>query len=332
MNDLSNFKISEFPLNELKWSKDLLFFEGPLLSEYKSRDSQVYLKYWCDCNESFNRWIYFKVSEQDRLRLVLGESSIREVMINQPESFLFITDENADVVNTYMVSNNLIPETYIPSDNSYLDISEYLGDENITSMVFEDEWNIDSLKVLYRKFSQVFDFIYVSKNRSLNSSTLPWKGGFSSVHFYNTLASFVPKNKSCSLNAVHYASPGYMKIKCNSDSSSEALKSINDYIHNETHISELYNSLQGRFRSLELNHKSSELDAVNAFDSDSECIRFYEQLSQSLLGDNVGWLNDGFGNNFVRAKIIMAHKRRLESFSEFIKDKSVRVVSDIFSQ
>ncbi|WP_024597132.1 MULTISPECIES: DUF6575 domain-containing protein [Pseudoalteromonas] len=329
MENLDRFKVTKFPLSELEWSKDLIYFEGPLLSEYRSRNNTVYLKYWCDCNENHNRWLYFKIQEQDRLRLVLGEKSIKEVIVNQPDSFLFIVDEDEVTLETYMVGNDEIPKSYIPSDDSFLDISEYIGDTNITSMVFEDEWNIDLLKELFKKFKQVFDFIYVSNNKSINSTTLPWLGGFSSVHFYNTLASYVPRDKGCKLEAIYYASPGYMKVKCETANSDLTLHAIKKYLQNESTISEVYSELYYRISDLGLNQKLTK-DAALAFYSDNDCKRLYKELSALLLNDGIDWLDGGFDNDFVRSKIIMAHLRRLKTLSSFIRDGSVRVVDDIF--
>ena len=171
--------------------------------------------------------------------------------------------------------------------------------------------------------------VFPTNNKSINSTTLPWLGGFSSVHFYNTLASYVPRDKGCKLEAIYYASPGYMKVKCETANSDLTLHAIKKYLQNESTISEVYSELYYRISDLGLNQKLTK-DAALAFYSDNDCKRLYKELSALLLNDGIDWLDGGFDNDFVRSKIIMAHLRRLKTLSSFIRDGSVRVVDDIF--
>ncbi|NAX47902.1 hypothetical protein CAG70_13015, partial [Photobacterium halotolerans] len=94
MHKLIGSQLKNLPLGNLTWKRDLLYFEGPLLSEYYTEKGETFLKYWCDCNEDYHRWMLFKIKEQDRLRLVLGEKSIHAVIQEQPDFFVFFSDEN----------------------------------------------------------------------------------------------------------------------------------------------------------------------------------------------------------------------------------------------
>lgn len=323
--------LESLPLGDLRWKRDLVYFDGPLLSEYDTEKGETYLKYWCDCNKTHNRWLYFKIKEQDRLRLVYGDKSIKEVMVNQPDLFFFLADEGT-VGNRYqMVEGTNLPPDYYPTDDSYLDIEDYEEDLNTTSLIFEDQWDFEELKDIYRKFTQIYDFIFVA-NGGLNrfGSAMPWQGGFSAVHFYNKIRDIMGVSDRSKLDAIHYASPGYMKIKANTDTSNLALEAIRTYADKKDEVDKYYLELQNRIKELGLNGKSPN-SAVNEFSSDQQCLFYFNNL-KSLLSISSPWLNDFVDTDFERAKIIQAHIRRLRYFYSFISERNVRVVSRILSE
>ena len=300
MKTLEGSTFNTLPINNLIWKRDLLYFDGPLLSEFRSSKGEIYLKYWCDCDEEFNRWMLFKIKEKDRLRLVLGEKSIYEVINNQPDSFVFFIDENINNAILKMVISSNIPNSYIPEEDSFLDIEDYREDSNITSLVFENEWEIKPLQDVYRKFTQVYDFLFVSNkvNRNLGV-TMPWQGDFSTYHFYNKIKEFIPREMQSHLNAIHYASPGYMKISSENDIANLALEAIQDYAQNKQTINSNYLELSNRIKELELN-KITPDSAIQKFSSDSLCIRFYSQLKKDLIEVDSSWLNSFVSTDFER--------------------------------
>lgn len=321
--------LDSLPISTLIWKRDLIYFEGPLLSEFSSITGEVYLKYWCDCNDEFNRWMFFKIKEQDRLRLVLGEKSIYEVITHQPDSFVFFSDENSNDSLYKMVMATEIPESYIPEKDSFLDIEDYQEDSNLISLVFENEWEFKALQDVYRKFTQVYDFLFVSNKANGNlGATMPWQGGFSTYHFYNKIKEFIPKKQQIKLNAIHYASPGYMKISSENEIANLALIAIQDYSQNKSTIDTNYLELGNRIRELELNRLTPDF-AISAFSADSLCLQYYSQLKDDLVGVDQAWLNSFVRTDFERCKMLMGHFRRVRSFHGHLSDEAIRVVTNI---
>jgi hypothetical protein len=329
MEILDGNKLNSHPISGLSWKRDLIYFEGPLLSEFSSSTGETYLKYWCDCDEEFNRWMFFKIKEQDRLRLVLGEKSIHEVIKNQPDGFVFFADENDHNSIFKMIIATDIPHSYMPEEDSFLDIEDYEEEANIISLIFENEWEFKALQDVYRKFTQVYDFLFVSNKVNKNlGSAMPWQGGFSTYHFYNKIKEFIPKLEQSNLNAIHYASPGYMKISSQSEIANLALEAIQDYSENKKAIDSNYLELGNRIKELELNQMSPG-SAILEFAADAICLQFYSQLKDDLLGIDPIWLNSFVASDFERCKMLMGHFRRLKSFHGHLGDEAVRVVTNI---
>ncbi|QIJ05521.1 hypothetical protein [Shewanella chilikensis] len=331
MINLSGHILNSLPLGDLTWKRDLIYFEGPLLSEFVSERGEIFLKYWCDCDNQYNRWIYFKIKEQDRLRLVQGEISLYQVMRDQPDSYFFFADENESSGYFKLVPESQVPNEYFPEEDSFLDVRDYTEDESVTSLLFEDEWDFEDLKTLYRKFIQAYDFLYLSVNSSqrLNNS-MPWQGGFSTVHFFNKIKDLIPSGLDGSLNSIHYASPGYMKLRTDSNVSRHLLFAVKHYMDNRNDVDTVYLELSNRIRELELNKMAVD-SARNSFVLDVVCMRLYQNLFQLLPSVDNNWLRGFVDTDFERCKILMAYVRRLRSIDSFLNEKNVRVVTSIFS-
>ena len=319
-------ELSTFPLTGLSLISHLVYFEGPLLSQLKADNGSVYFRHWCDCDHNYNRWMYFRVVEQDRLRALIGEKTLFELITANPDSFVFICDEHDDERISYFVPVKEIPESYLPERDFKL---EYAGASDYsTAMVFEDEWEFDQLKELYKKFSQVYDFICLSSNNFGSIfNRLPWQGGFSSVHFYNKLKGFVPKRYQSGLESIHYASPGYMKITTDAKVAEHVFESIQHYFENRKDIDDTYGNLQSLIKGLDLNRIQYK-DAITEFDQDDMCMREYRKFSGSFKNVDISWFNNNTESNFERCKILMAHFRRISALTQFIQEGTVRFLTD----
>lgn len=326
MLNLNGSPLKSLPITGLTWERDLLYFDGPLLSEFRASNNEKYLKYWCDCNESYNRWMYFRIKEEDRLRLVLGELSLLECIKNKSTSFVFFVDENEIKSEYQLVNLSEIPNDYLPETDAYLNIDEYIEDSNVASLVFEDNWKFDDLKEVYKKLTQIYDFIFVAKKQLGTSGGMPWQDGFSVMHFYNKLKDMIPRPSKSYLEAIHYASPGYMKINVDSEIANVTFEAINKYKNEKKIIDQIYSDLYTRIKTLDLNNISL-TNAITEFSKDKDCQQYYKLLVQKLYCVESAWLDKFANTDFERSKILMAHTRRLKSFLNFIEDGRIRVVT-----
>lgn len=328
MINLNGSILQKLPLQNLSWKRDLIYFEGPLLSEYSEKNGEKYLKYWCDCDDEYNRWMLFRIKEEDRLRLVLGEIPLFNCIKEKAGSFVFFIDENEIDSKYQLVDLRDVPKEYFPELDSNLNIEDYVEDKNITSLVFEDNWQFEDLKEVYRKLTQLYDFIFVAKKQLGNSGGMPWQDGFSAMHFYNKLKNIIPKVSNPNLNAIHYASPGYMKMEMDSDIAQLTFEAIEKYRVEKLLIDDTYSDLYNRIKFLGLN-KLTTSNAINEFSLDADCQKSFKLLSSKLYCVDQKWLNKFAVSDFEQCKILMAHTRRLKSFYSFIEDKRVRIVTSI---
>lgn len=113
--------ISNFPFDNLKKISDLVSFEGPVLSHFIDSSDNNILYYWVDQNDKLNRWLVWFVSSTDILSYLSKEITLLELIKKANNSIYFLVDINddIDVEKTVLLGFNDLPESYLPSNESY---------------------------------------------------------------------------------------------------------------------------------------------------------------------------------------------------------------------
>ena len=110
-----------FDFSNFKKIEDLIFFEGPLLSHYVSEKGDDYLFYWVDRDEKDNRWLVLRVSMANLQKYIGKELSLRELIENPNDGFLYSVDIDNDLQyhSVKLVQPSTLPEEYLPEEDSY---------------------------------------------------------------------------------------------------------------------------------------------------------------------------------------------------------------------
>ncbi|KHG40633.1 MAG: hypothetical protein HEQ20_13535 [Aphanizomenon flos-aquae KM1D3_PB] len=74
MENVLGCQLNEFLLN-LTYIVYLSYFDGSLLSVFKSEHGDFYIYNWCDVDNQFNRWLVFRVKRQSLIKYLEGELS-----------------------------------------------------------------------------------------------------------------------------------------------------------------------------------------------------------------------------------------------------------------
>jgi hypothetical protein len=127
MRELEGPRVVRCVVHELRWVKDFLYFDGPLISHFISDRSGDYLYVWCDCDERANRWMVFRVSDETIKRLEACESVpvLLDTIIPSAclDGFVYIVDVGSHGAIRLIRSVQLdkIPEDYKPRSGAVLD-------------------------------------------------------------------------------------------------------------------------------------------------------------------------------------------------------------------
>ena len=101
---------------------DFLFHEGPLLSHFidENNPHEHYLYKWADSDDSCNRWLIAKLSEEMLKDFFNKKISLRQIITQN--AFVYLLDLDNDLTEKAITIVNTadLPETYLPTQNAFL--------------------------------------------------------------------------------------------------------------------------------------------------------------------------------------------------------------------
>lgn len=126
MEPLIGYKIDRFPLPDLEYFSDLIYFEGPLLVHYIQRSNKHnYFYQWADTDGELNRWLVYRVEHQKVLDYIRGLEDLTSVLLSTSSDYIIVVDIDAEDVhqNVQMLHLEALPQDYISSEGSTYDLA-----------------------------------------------------------------------------------------------------------------------------------------------------------------------------------------------------------------
>lgn len=113
----------EFEISSLTRVNDLIYYDGPLLTNYISNDGFHYLFYLVDSDKLYNRWMIFKTDEQHLFDYIDNKTTLYNIITNCLNNYVtFIDiDNNKKLHNQKNVEVQNIPTVYLPDKDATYD-------------------------------------------------------------------------------------------------------------------------------------------------------------------------------------------------------------------
>ncbi|MDR1918984.1 MAG: hypothetical protein LBQ65_04975 [Tannerellaceae bacterium] len=126
MKTINGFDIS-FDFSKLTKISDLIYFDGPLLSHYKSNKGENYLFYWVDADDKYNRWIVIRTDISSILLYLEKRISLHAIITQPNDDFVYIVDidNGLNYHNIKLLPIASLPEDYTPTENSFYTFDVY---------------------------------------------------------------------------------------------------------------------------------------------------------------------------------------------------------------
>lgn len=220
-------KIDARTLSKHQWNADLIEFEGPLLSLYKSELGNDLLYAWLDCSSIRNRWCIIPVERKSLRDYLEQQKTLREIFVESEWLVIFHTGASAKRSSFLLTSWENLPEEYLPEADSYLtpDIATPAAEklaEEITESYFlglDGELYIDDFSLIPKIYQQLYSFHYglehldrPAVHGALSKLAGSWTGGFSAVNLFTGLNSVTPSIHRAKVAEIQFASPGHIKL------------------------------------------------------------------------------------------------------------------------
>lgn len=246
---------------ELEHVRDIEDFDGPLLSEFRSADGDVFLYCWCDCDEEVNRWIVVRTPLQTLFRYLVGRSTLRELVKDCRDRFVYIVDldQHAEARATWFITTEILPSQYIPGAQSYhpRDSSTEKGYQDV---YINKKWDSDYPK----KYLQAYGF-HTAFGEGGDPGDLKITYNLTTGWIFHTLFDIMQKNapagKRGDLAAVGFASPGYIRFSVDSEIAAGLRTAVSRYLAQRNRIRSLLDTLATASRD-EIHDGDYEIRAV----------------------------------------------------------------------
>ncbi len=212
------------------WIADLIYAEGPLLALFKGDRGNDTLILWLDCDRTRNRWVAFDVDRIDLRDYLNQRVSLKQLICKNEELMVFHTNDSSRRSSVKRLKLAEFPQDYMPSDESYWEPS--FGTLDANNLIIEaaeeyklgldgESWFLDDFSRVTRTYRQLYAFNYAIFQRARSAvrstvaeklSTLAWRGGFSTVQWFDALGAVTPSVHRVRVREIRYASPGYIAI------------------------------------------------------------------------------------------------------------------------
>lgn len=123
MQNIPGTRIATLPFSDAKHVRDLLYFDGPFISEFRSSTGMIYIYVWCDKDDRANRWFVFETSDLLVARVESQSITLREFIessVCDRMSYFIDNDGDGHSLATSMCTAGQIPGAYLPKPGALL--------------------------------------------------------------------------------------------------------------------------------------------------------------------------------------------------------------------
>src|ERR1700722_17200862 len=231
MKPLDAKRLPLLPVSGLSRVRDLVYFHGPLLTQFVSAHGDTYLYYWCDRDETSHRWMLIRVDEQVVLRLLHRFVPLDFVIPDGgQDDFVYFVDvgPNSSIKTVWFSKIPAVPEDYRPEKGTFLRDIPRLKNANYPVLI-EGQWDARQIMDFPRRFELAYSFLFTTK-RLLSKGCfggIYWHGGAASMHF-NRLIANIPTESRLSVQAIQYSSPGFVRFGVDYEIAELVARSVKD--------------------------------------------------------------------------------------------------------
>jgi len=192
-------------------------------------------------------------------------------------------------------------------------------------ILIDGRWDVADLSLFSDLVRDTYSFAY-ALTKSKVSLTLksiferyPWRGGSSSLAFFNSLSDFIKKDESVKVTKMQYASPGFLEFSLRSDVADLIKSLVIDINSNESSAGRAYDEARSYLRDKDWLTQSEEDIPDLTPEQIAEVEKIMSDLCEGLgLVDFKTHIFELSANNHLAGvKILLAFYRRLKKFADY---------------
>lgn len=325
----------------IKISSVLLAYEVPLIVLGLDGQERPYVGVnYADGSES-HLFYFARVIQEDIEKLTDAKVDVRYLITHRAKGKFEFGELWGDVGNVARTKpRDSVHEEMLPRPGMFIPVSKQLVDENkLKAIHIDGRWGIDDL----RKFSDLvqdsYAMVYALSGKGTASvkqrigslfQRYPWRGGFSSVNFFDDLYSKIPRADRADIRSIQYASPGKIEFRMNKSVAESIRKIVADINHKDSKAKTAYDDVQKWLRDKKWLGKAQSdlrLTPIDKKDLTERLGMLCSALGLNSRTDDI--LELAQADPLGAVKIILAYYRRLKGLADYVATGKVQ---DLFGE
>lgn len=199
---------------------------------------------------------------------------------------------------------------------------------NVKNVHIDGRWGIEDLRRFSDLVQDAYAFVYALSGKGSGSTKqqmsmlfrkYPWRGGFSSVNFFDDLYKLIPESERAEVKRITYASPGTIELRMDS----EVADSIRCFVEGinmaDSTSSRVYTETRDWLRSKGWLGRAKDDIEILAQDT-SRLMGYVSLLSRSfgLAAHEQEILSFANSDPLGAVKILLAYYRRLAGLADYV--------------
>jgi hypothetical protein len=210
-------------------------------------------------------------------------------------------------------------------------------ENDTTKLLLDLNWSLEELSEVTHNYTRVYGFAFSllgdlrgsdERKVQLVYNKFPWRGGYSTVHFFNNLFKGIPESGKPEIEKIKYASPGYIELAV----ILEAAFHVGVMV---AAVAVVYQTAVQTYKSLHARSSEMKLSDIDASDVGGMTVgqtnfvkRASERMEQVLdLSERQRCVLDARvdGNPLMKMKILFSVFRRVEPLAEKQAQRKLKV-------
>lgn len=312
----------------------LIYLDGPQLMLGKDGRDIKYICLGIPNGENHSSFIAVQITEQ-MLEDYFAEHIDLRFVFKRPKKnkyFTFNYDESVNGKYQLKEAEN-IDEDWLPEAGFFarnhtesIENTSYNCNSNTLNIDIDGRWDFQDLSQFPNKYADTYSFLYALACNSESNlkerfedifNRYPWRGGYSTVCFYNDLYAQIPRKHRLAVKEIQYASPGTISLTALPRVTNDIQRIVERINSNWNEIKEIYTELQSGMSQRNLLGKTHL--AMNLKPSDISFLKTsVTTLCKAIEFDHLETVHEFVDKNWLASSKLMASfYRRVSELAEF---------------
>lgn len=307
--------------------RSLLSYDAPLIVFAQDSDGRPYIGVNYDDGDNSYLLYFVRIKEVDLELLYQQRVDVRYLVTRLRIGQVLFGEGWATEGDEILASpRSELDEDLLPESGMFIP-PQVLSGLAVKSVDIDGRWGIEDMRRFSDLIQDSYAFVYALSGKGPATTKqrmgalfhrYPWRGGFSSVNFFDDLYKIIPSNERAEIRSIKYASPGTIQLQMDADVASLIRSFVDDLNSSNSVAQSAYKEARAFLRSKGWLGKAK-ADLVLLAQDELQLLGFVQKLASSFglkahADDVIKFSNsDPLG----AVKILLAYFRRLSNLADY---------------